>query len=172
MSKRRMPSSPGLAKQRGAAFVISIIILIALTLIAVTATNVANSDLVMTNGFENENEAFIGAENSLSVGERVLANQFTGAPTFDFDEKGDGYYSEGGVVIDSVDWDDIVAENGGVSGAEYIVEYLGPAPLAGGSLSVGAGAATSQQFVYRIVGRGTSSKGSVRLTETIFTTTE
>ena len=172
MHKLHIPTVAGLAKQRGAAFVISIIILIALTLIAVTATNVANSDLVMTNGFENENEAFIGAENSLSVGERILADQFAGAPAFDFDQKGDGYYSEGTIVIDSVDWDDIESENGGVSGAEYIVEYLGPAPLAAGSLNVGAGAATSQQFVYRIVGRGTSSKGSVRLTETIFSTTE
>ena len=160
-------------QQRGAAFVISMIMLIALTLVAVTATRVANSDLMMTNGFENENEAFIAAENSLRVGERDLAFKFdNGAPAFDFDQAGDGYYSAGTLVIDSVDWDTIIAENGGVSGAEFVVEYLGPAPISGGSLSVGAGAATSRQFVYRITGRGTSSKGSVRLTETIFTTSE
>ena len=163
---------PGSARQRGAAFVICMIMLLVLSLLAVTAVRVSNSDLMITNGFENENEAFVAAENSLRVGERDLSENFAGAPAFDFEQGGDGYYPQGSIIMDSPDWDGIVFETGGVPGAQYIVEYIGPAPLPGGSLALGAGAASSQQFVYRIIGRGTSSRGSVRLTEAIFASTE
>ena len=132
---------------------------------------VSNSELMMANAFENANEAFLAAENSLSVGERFVVANFGGAPAYDFDLDGDGFYSTGSVTVNTPDWDNISYETG-ANGAQYIIEYLGAAPAPQGSLALGAGAATSKLFVYRIYGRGSSSKGSVRITETVYAATE
>ena len=85
---------------------------------------------------------------------------------------GDGYYSAGTVSPDTPDWDRVSYENGGVSGAQFVIEYIGPAPAPESSLALGAGTATVLRFVYRVTGRGASSRGSVRLAQTIFTSIE
>ena len=159
-------------QQRGAALVICMVMLLILTLGAVTSMRLSNSQLLISNSFQNELEAFVAAENSIRVGERDLAVNFGGAPAFDFSLSGDGYYAADTVVTDSPDWDGITYETGGVSGAQFLVEYIGPAPAASGSLALGAGSATVLQFVYRITGRGSSSKDSVRIAQTVFTSTE
>ena len=160
------------AGQKGVALVVCMIMLLILTLGAVTTMRLSNSQLIITNSFQNELEAFIDAENSIRLGERDLDFNFAGAPALDFDLTDDGYYSADTLPAYSPDWDNITAESGGVSGAQYVVEYIGPAPAAESSLALGAGSATTMQFVYRITGRGDSSKGSVRLAQTIFSSTE
>lgn len=161
----------GPTRQRGAAFVISMVMLLILSLSAITAMRVSNSELTMANAVENQNEAFVAAENSLRAGEREVASKFDGAPAFDFEQSGDGFYSQGTFTMNSPDWNGIAYETD-ANGAQYVVEYLGTAPPPRGSLALGAGAATAQLFVYRIVGRGNSSRGSVRINETIFATSE
>ncbi len=168
---RKLNLSATRSRQRGAAFVVSMILLLVLTLMGITAMRLGNSQLLISNSFENENEAFVNAENALRAGQRDLMQNFEGAPAFSFEQSGDGYYGPGTIVVDSPDWDGMSYESGG-TGVQYIIEYIGPAPAVQGSLALGAGTATSMQFVYRIVGRGSSSKGAVRLTETIFTSTE
>jgi type IV pilus assembly protein PilX len=161
-----------LVRQRGAALVICMIMLLIMTLGAVTSMRLSNSQLVITNSFQNEQEAFVAAENSIQAGERDIAFKFAGAPAFEFASSGDGYYSAGTVVTDSPDWDGVAYEDGGVSGAQYVVEYIGPAPAPQSSLALGAGSATVLRFVYRVTGRGASSQGSVRFAQTIFTEIE
>ena len=159
-------------QQHGAALVICMVMLLILTLGAVTSMRLSNSQLLISNSFQNELEAFVAAENSIRVGERDVSINFGGAPAFDFELSGDGYYVADTVVTDSPDWDGVAYETGGVSGAQFMVEYIGPAPAASGSLALGAGSATALQFVYRITGRGSSSKDSVRIAQTVFTSTE
>ncbi|MBT8087036.1 MAG: hypothetical protein KJO46_03335 [Gammaproteobacteria bacterium] len=160
------------ARQHGAALVICMIMLLILTLGAVTSMRLSNSQLLITNSFQNEQEAFVAAENSVQAGERDIVTKFEGAPAFEFASSGDGYYSDGTVVTDTPDWAGVNHENGGVSGTQFVVEYIGPAPAPQSSLALGAGSATVLRFVYRVTGRGTSSRGSVRLAQTIFTSIE
>ena len=158
--------------QKGVALVVCMIMLLILTLVAVTTMRLSNSQLLVTNSFQNELEAFVDAENSIRVGERDLDLNFAGAPAVDFGLTGDGYYSADTIPAYTPDWDNITSESGDVTGAQYVVEYIGPAPAAESSLALGAGSATTLQFVYRITGRGDSSKGSVRFAQTIFSSTE
>jgi len=67
-----------------------------------------------------------------------------------------------------------VAERIGAGDAfrEYILEYLGPVTATGGSLSVGAGMASDTRYLYRVSGRGASSRGSARVVQTIYATAE
>jgi Tfp pilus assembly protein PilX len=148
------------------------IMLLILTLGAVTSMRLSNSQLLITNSFQNEQEAFVAAENSVQAGERDITTRFDGAPAFEFASSGDGYYSAGTVVTDTPDWDGVTYENGSVSGAQFVVEYIGPVPAPQSSLALGAGSATVLRFVYRVTGRGTSSRGSVRLAQNIYTSIE
>lgn len=160
------------ARQRGTALVICMILLLIMTLGATTSMRLSNSQLLVANSFQNEQEAFVAAENSIRVGERDLVNNFGGAPDVNLAADGDGYYMVDTVVFDSRDWDALPHETGGVANAQYVIEYIGPAPPQGGSLALGAGSATGMQFVYRVTGRGSSSKGSARFAQTVFTTSD
>lgn len=160
------------ARQRGASLLVGLIMLLVMTMIGITAMRLSNSQLLVTNSFQNEQEAFVAAENSLRAGEHDLAINFAGAPAFNFANGGDGYYHADGVAFYSPDWSGISYQSGDDAHEQYVIEYIGPAPAAGGSLALGAGSATSMQFVYRITGRGSSSKGSVRLAQSIYSSIE
>ncbi len=83
-------------------------------------------------------------------------------------------YIGGEIDVTTVDWTAYPAERVGVGDnyREYIVEYMGPAMTTGGSLSVGAGVASNIRYLFRVSGRGASSRGGARVVQTIYATAE
>jgi hypothetical protein len=115
------------------------------------------------------------AEDSAIAGEKLIELNYSGAPTNDFSvDEDDGVYIVGEIVLNTVDWTEFAAERIGTGDdyREYIVEYLGPAAATGGTLSIGAGVASDTRYIYRVSGRGASSRGGARVVQTIYATAE
>lgn len=172
MTENTLNSLP--ARNRGFSLVVGLILLLVMTLIGITGSRVARTELLLANNAQNAAEAFSEAENSVLVGERDVSINFSGAPTFDFSgDATDGYYNLGELPELGIDWSALPHESGPPNqDVGYVVEYLGPAPAPGGSLAVGVGSFTPKRYIFRISGRGDSSRGSVRLVQTVFATIE
>lgn len=172
MTRIQHKSLPG--KNRGFSLVVGLILLLAMTLIGITATRVARTELLLANNAQNAVEAFAAAENSAIEGERDIVTNYSGIPTFNFSsDNTDGYYSAGELPAITTDWSGLPHEDGvPADDVEYVIEYLGPAPGAGGSLALGIGSALQKRYIFTVTGRGASSRGSTRLVQTVFATTD
>lgn len=161
-------------RQRGFSLAVGLILLLVMTLIGVTTTRTARTELLLANNAQNSAEAFAAAESSAVAGERDVFVNYSGTPSFDFaTNTADGYYSIGQVPDIDTDWSDLPhVIDGAANEFEYVVEYLGPAVGPGNSLGVGNGSGLQKRFVFRITGRGESSRGSTRLVQTVFATNE
>ena len=162
-------------RQRGMAMFISLVMLLLMSIIAIHAARSSNLEILLGNNSQHAAQALISAEDSVLTGERIIELNYPGAPTIDFSaDNSDGLYVVGEIEVDSVDWAPEIAEQVGAGATyrEYIIEYLGPASATGGSLSVGAGVASDKRFLYRVSGRGLSSRGSARVVQTIYATAE
>ncbi len=163
------------SKQRGAALFVSLIMLLLMTMIGLAATRSSNLELIMGTNTQNAAQALLRAENSTLDGEeRIIAN-FNGAPSTDFSiNTADGLYRDDEIVVDALNWAALNNETAGAAPElrEYIIEYLGPVTASGGSLGMGTGAAANTRYLYRVSGRGSASRGSERVVQTIFATME
>ena len=129
----------------------------------------------MANNVQNVAEALMRAEDSTLTGETMVQVNFPGAPTWDFSEDPtDGLYADIEIDVNRLYWDEFITERdgGGEELREFIIEYVGPVTSLKGTLSVGAGAASEKRYLYRVSGRGESSRGSTRVVQTIFATAE
>lgn len=163
------------SKQSGMAMFFSLIMLLLMTVIILHGARSSNLELLLGNNAQHKAEALMRAEDSAVAGEKLIEVNYFGAPTIDFSEdEGDGVYLVGEIILDTVDWTDFAAERvgDGDNYREYIVEYLGPATATGGSLSIGAGVASDTRYIYRVSGRGESSRGGARVVQTIYATAE
>ena len=162
--------------QRGAALMISLMLLLALTVITLVAARSAGLEFLIATNAQHSTLALAEAEESVLVGEQdIQTNHTAGGPAFDFAaDDTDGFYALGTVDVENVDWSGIATEQvvngGGEVTDEYVVEYLGTAPAAGGTLAVGAGGGSTTRHLYRITGRGVSARGATRLVQTIYAT--
>ncbi len=153
----------------------SLIMLLVMTVIIMHGARSSNLELLLGNNAQHTAQALMRAEDSAVAGEKLIALDYSGAPTIDFSvDEDDGVYIVGEIVLDSVDWTEFAAERIGAGDdyREYIVEYLGPAAATGGSLSIGAGVASDTRSIYRVSGRGESSRGGARVVQTIYATAE
>jgi hypothetical protein len=153
----------------------SLIMLLLMTVIILHGARSSNLELLLGNNAQHTAQALMRAEDSAIAGEKLIELNYSGAPTNDFSvDEDDGVYIVGEIVLDSVDWTEFAAERigNGDDYREYIVEYLGPAAATGGTLSIGAGVASDTRYIYRVSGRGASSRGGARVVQTIFATAE
>jgi Tfp pilus assembly protein PilX len=148
-----------------------------MTLMIVATSRSSILELLMATNAQNTNEALQRAEDSTLRGEQRILTDFDGIPTVDFSAVADdGLYLDGQLAVDTVDWiaQDIGFESDGVDADQrnYIIQYIGPATVTGGSLALGAGAASSIRYLYRVSGQGLSRRSSARVVQTIFSTME
>ncbi len=169
--------------QHGAVLVVSLMILLLMTLLGVTAMRTANFELVMATNTQARSTAMAAAENALVDGEVDITTNFGGTPLFDWSaDTTDGMYITGdtvqgvggGTVLNDVSWEgaDQSADGfkDGPSGGKYTLEYLGPFTTAGASLTLGGGAGADKRYLYRISGRGEFGKGGTRFVQSIYAT--
>ena len=163
------------SQQHGAALLISMIILLVMSLIILQGARSANLEILIGNNSRHAAEALMQAEDSAVSGEQMLELNYAGAPTGNYGgNEDDGVFVVGQIDINTVNWDELAAqhETGDGTHREYIVEYVGPAAATGGSLSVGAGAASTTRYIYRISGRGEAGNGGARVVQTIYAMAE
>ena len=164
-------------RESGAALFISLIMLLLMTIIAITATRSSTLELLMGTNTQHAAQAFMLAEDSAISGEYRIENDLPGAPNGSyFSDENDGIYIHTDVDVDDINWEDVVYE---VTGAdegddasdrrEYIIEYIGPIPASGSSEALGLGAQYTR-YVYRVSGRGTADRSSARVIQTIYAT--
>jgi type IV pilus assembly protein PilX len=163
----------GPRQQRGIVLVVSLIVLLALSVVAVTAARGSRIELISAGAVQSSTGAFLSAEAALVVAEDDIAtNHAQGGPSFNFDEDGDGYYTEGGVDPDTMDWSDFdyvsVDDEDGDEIGRYVIEYLGTIASEGGSLGVGT--ATTERYIYRVTALGIGERNAMRLVSTIYAT--
>jgi type IV pilus assembly protein PilX len=159
-------------RQSGVVLVISLIMLMVLTMIGLSSARISGLEVLMGINTQDSVVSLMIAEDSAFAGEqRILAN-FGGPPTFDLtQDQEDGLYLDQNIVINSVDWAVLIAEEearGDEPPREYIIEYIGPRIVPGRSLGVGTGSVDDKRFMYRVSGRGVSNRGSARVVQTIY----
>ena len=166
-------------KQRGMAMFVSLTMLLLISLIVLHAARSSTLELLMGNNAQQTAQALMRAEDSAVAGETMVEVNYPNGPTIGFitaqgETQGRGLYMADQINLNSVDWTGYAAERVGTGDAyrEYIIEYLGTATATGGSLSVGAGAASDIRFLYRVSGRGVASRGGARVVQTIYATAE
>ncbi len=166
-------------KQRGMAMFISLTMLLLISLIVLHAARSSTLELLLGNNAQQTAQALMRAEDSVVAGENLIEVTYPGAPAVGFIAdpgitQTRGLYLAGQIDLRTVDWTGYAAERVGTGDAyrEYIIEYLGPTTAIGGSLSVGAGAASGTRFLYRVSGRGEGGRGSARVVQTIYATAE
>ncbi|MCK4587274.1 MAG: hypothetical protein KAU29_08025 [Gammaproteobacteria bacterium] len=92
-------------KESGAVLIISLIILIALTLIGITAMRTTVLEEKMAGNMRNKQQAFQAAEATLRAAEQYIKNNIIATAAFDLDGS-DGLYNNDDVRIwQSINWD-------------------------------------------------------------------
>lgn len=170
-----MKQQPSFPKQDGMAMFMSLILLLLMTLIIVHGARSSTLEIFMANNVQNVAQALMRAEDSVLTGETFVEINYAGAPTVDFSlDETDGFYSDLEIDIGSLYWEGMGTERSGAGETvrEYVVEYVGPVTALRGSLSMGAGAASEKRYLYRVSGRGASTRGSARVVQTIYATAE
>lgn len=153
--------------QRGAALIVSMLILLVMTLIGVTAMNVTGLEERMAGNTQDRDRAFESAESALRDGEAVVFTKGTD----DFNGT-NGLYpapTDGSMLwATSLDWGPASTQTRAFSGSlihvpqkpRYIIELLAEVPCAGGTEKVGGGYSEDtkespcNKYYYRITSRG------------------
>lgn len=164
--------------ERGAALVVSLILLLIMTIIGISAMNGARLEVSMAGMMQREEVALRGAERALKTAERYVENS-AGV----FNDTVPGHYLPDEVPdemdLSATDWPDIdsltwledhpeLSELG--NGDAFVVEYLGEMTLPGSSLNDGADVIPGDRVnAYRITTRSESDGRAVRIIEAIYT---
>lgn len=177
--------------ERGAALVVSLILLLIMTIVGVAAMNGARLEVSMAGMMQREEVALRAAERTLAVAERYTEDVIGDNP----DYSTPGVYLQGeGPDVSKTDWSDIESlgksEEGELSELGerdvFVVEPLRseegdgtfplPAPVAselsdvGSYDSSGGGGKCDSVFAYRITTRSETDGNAVRIVESIYTT--
>jgi type IV pilus assembly protein PilX len=171
MSKSITNSFP--ARQRGAAMVIALVMLLVLTILATASARMTLMEERMTGNTQDRNIAFQAAEAGLRAGEDEA--QVPVLP--DFDVNAEGLYTPANAgddpVWEAVDWtdedevliSDELADAPGMladASASYIVEQLPRVATPGESLA--ADATVDEATFYRVTSRGVGVSGNATVT--------
>ena len=168
-------------QQSGAALVISLILLLVMTMVGVSAMNGARLEINMASLMQQEEAALRRAERTLDFGEDHVEAIVTTAGQFQFGSDNDGYYLITDAVDASVaDWSKLNPIAGPESDGDLssdnddslVVEYLGLRAVSGESEKDQGGApiAGGYAHVYRITARSATGAKAVRIVQSMYTT--
>ena len=162
---------PVLVNQEGIALVISMIMLLLMSILGVTAMQTTVLEEKMAGNFKNVNLAFQAAESALKDSENYLSTTSV-LPSFN-GVSVNGLYPSNTGLWNTIDWSDTSkvrmytgpAISGVTTAPITIIERIASA---GGTNSLEAGA-TGTAYTYRITARGVGGTGNaVAIVQTIF----
>jgi type IV pilus assembly protein PilX len=162
--------------QRGAALIVSLILLLIMTIIGIAAMNSARLEVSMAGAMQREETALRSAERALVAAERYTKDSTS---VYDFaDSSIAGHYPQGVELdVSGVDWAGVASlgpeEIGELSEHDtVVVQYLGLAEPSDvcGALNVGQSPPDGCRVsAYRITSRSEMNGKAVRIIESIFT---
>ena len=161
------------AKQSGSSLIVTMIMLVALMLMGVTAVVVSNTQFRMAGNLQFQNLAMSNAESAMAQAENWVGTNFADA-RFSARVSGGLYPANSNPDPYSMAWDDTTSVKVDASGSQrYVIEMLGadrvlPSNSVGNCNVYGMAGPCPKVNVYHITGRGTSVRGSVKLVQSIY----
>ena len=168
--------------QKGAALILSLVILLAMTLIGVSSMDSAVLELKMAGTMQQQIVAMNRAEATLMAAEAQIDAMTTDGTTQNFEATDDGFYpSTNALNLEQVNWDAISSETGPVTSANsvddddaYVIEYLGVKPIPGETVKMdpNGGITGGAVHTFRNTTRSASGRDVVRIVQSIYVTLE
>jgi len=172
------------SKQQGMVLVIGLVLLVALTLIGITAMNMSKLEFTMAINSVDSIVSLQTAENAIQNGEsNIPTSGDPGSNGIDPSDDADEWY----LAADTVDPFTLAAVVNGTasaatnwtggsgyadadSGGNYFIHYLGYFSTRGGSFddSLVKDSATNKRYMYRVTSVGESGKGGQRFVQSYF----
>lgn len=168
---KRLGNAP--IRQRGAALVVALLLLLVMTVLGVTALNSSTLQSLMSSAFQQQTTTLAGAENVLLEGEmdvEAIVVGGVGARTHFVD-----LTDEDETQFDLVDWvgGQPVAQDIGeitITGS-YFIEYMGEFEVPGESIAEGGGLDDSKIYIFRVSAQGgEANRGAVRTVQSYYVT--
>jgi len=165
-------------RQQGLALAVSLILLLAITLIAIASMNGARLEITMAGLMQQEEVALRRAERTLIAAETNITTLVSTTGPHNFAAENDGYYTAADDLNAAVNNWTFGKINGPVNtnnsiddDDHYVIEYLGEQNIPGESEAENPDTeiAGAKVYVYRTTTRSTSGKG-IRLVQSIYTT--
>lgn len=157
-------------RQQGIVLIMSLVILLVLTLLGVTAMNTSNLQLLMTGNSQYQTTALNIAEDTIKNAEDIVEGIVAGAA-----KPANGYYDIAATPADEIDlanfdWDASKVVTDGAS--RYVIEYTGDHTLDSASLKwrQSQNILGDKVYVFRITARSPATRGAVRYVQSIFVT--
>ena len=170
--------NPG--RQRGAVLIISLIILLAMTLIGVSSMDSAIMELRMAGTMQQQVVAMNRAEATLLAAEDRIDTIIADGAKHNFESSGDGFYpSLSNLDLEQANWDSIDSEAGPLSTANnvddddaYVIEYLGVKPIPGESQvkDNNGDIVGGVVHTFRNTTRSSSGRDVVRIVQSVYVT--
>jgi len=173
--------------QGGAVLVISLLILIVLTLLAITSMSTSNFELIMATNIQSQFTSLANAEVAVGEGEIEIKTKYNPGPITSgpnaVDPSAAATHAMGIYEYDTItkqtpgfgspttfDWNGTNGYFIGPTGNKFVIEYLGGWTTSGASLAIGVNTSSNSRYVYRVTGQGASSRGGERFIQTLFLT--
>jgi len=176
----RHNSIANMRRQSGSTLIISLIILIILMLLGVTAMNISDTQYKLAGNLQFENAAMNNTETAISTAENWLATgtNYTNAAFTTYDVANPHLYPIGYLEARTapdndpltMDWDSnsIQVDN---TNQRYIIELMSIGNRLAGSSQIVGGRASSgcnQVNTYRITARGASARGAIKFVRSYY----
>ena len=157
-----------LNQQQGAALVVSLIILVAMTLLGITSMKSSSTELTMAGNLRESGLTFQAAEAGLRFAETIIEDSVSNGIFDDSSESMLGEFTTDPDYMESTSWEGATAANVTLAGISnnprYIIKYLGEwsqNPLALVNIGSGYGGQPPGRLIsnYRVTSRGTGQTG-------------
>ena len=147
--------------QKGAALIMSLVVLVLMTFIALSAVKSSVLEALMSANTQFEIQSLADAEVTIATGEGDIDDVVTDASALVLEVEDDHYFFTGG----SYQYRDI-------DEGQYAIEYVGPRRIAGESREIGSATAGSFIYVFFVHGLNESGKSAWRDVQTVYITGE
>jgi type IV pilus assembly protein PilX len=154
--------------ERGAALIVSLLLLLVLTILGVTAMNSSIMQGFMSSSYQQQARALAGAENILLRGERDIE---TRTAPLGGGLRGLNYFIDlAPIPMPNPPPTQFPAQFLGTAWPnDFVVEYMGQFNVPGESIAEGGGFADSRIFLYRVSARGTEvERGGLRIVQSYY----
>ena len=170
--QHKLPGNGLPAQQRGVILIVSLVLLVMISLLALNSMQTTTMELKMTTANQQQSVALSLAEKTLDEAEQKIDEIVTTAGRFDFAQQGDGFYIGGTVNSESLDWDQLSTQPGTEANSAYIAQYVGTKTLPGESTKVQSGGLIygSEAHVFQLTAKADAGKGSRRHIQSIYIT--
>ena len=165
------------ARQQGAALIISLLVLVAMTVIGISTMRGALLEVKMAGNAQQQVVATRQVERVLLAAEQRIEALVADSAAFEFGTANDGFYlPTDAVAVSNPSWSGVTAENGptvdGTVIGQYVVEYHGPKAIPGETIKLDTegriiGGAV---YTYRNSVRSSPRPGAVRIVQSLYTT--